>query len=100
LSLLRAPPAAGPVPRSLFPQHHSDRVDLEIALGEQMLEAGVLGLELAQTADLGDLQVGVALAPAMESPFVDAASGVDRADRGARQIGLAQHLDDPGFYES
>jgi len=72
------------VRRSFSPQHLSDRIDLKVALGEQTLQTSVLGLELAQTADLGDLHVAVALAPAVEGALADAVSGADGADRGVR----------------
>ena len=93
----RAQCAASPVRRSFSPEHVADRVDLQVALGEQAFEAGVLGLGLAQAPDLGGRHLAVAALPAVEILLRDA---IDTADLDRRQIALGrlgQDVDDLGF---
>ena len=52
--------------RSASPQDLKDGVELEVAFGQETLEAGVLGLQLAQAAHLIGLELAVAPAPAVE----------------------------------
>src|SRR5690606_7842791 len=68
--------------------HH---VDLEIPLGDHLLQARVLRLELPQPTNIGDIELPVALAPAVDRLLADPMTLRDLWHR--LRIGLAQDPD-------
>jgi len=71
--------------------------DLELLVGDQALQGGVLALELLQPLGVVGLHPAVLVAPAMEGDLGDLQGLRDLGDRlalGEHQLGLAQLADD------
>jgi hypothetical protein len=73
-------------------------LNLEVALGQELLQPGVLLLEAAKRLDVGGFELAVSLAPQVQRLLADAV--LLRYFRYRRLVGLAEDLDHLVFGES
>ncbi len=69
-------------------------LDLQVTLGEEALETGVLLLQLAQTRNCGDINAAILLAPFIDGGLRDTVAAAELAERRGAGFRFAHDLDD------
>jgi hypothetical protein len=84
---------------ALYPKGGVERVDVQMGLGQQLLELGVLALELTQSLGIGHVHAAVVRTPLVEGGVTEAAFAAQLLDRQAC-FRLPDEPDDLLFGES
>ena len=78
----------------VFCQQLFERIDFEVALGQQPLEPGLFLLQLTEALGFRDAHPPELLAPAIEGGLGDAMCTANGADHLLTAFGLLHNLDD------
>jgi hypothetical protein len=79
---------------TIFCEQLPEGVNLQVALGEEPLESGVLLLEASLPSQFGDSHAAVAASPAVEGVHGDAVVTAELADGLLADLGLPEDVDD------
>ena len=90
----RRPPPCGRPRSRFFCEQLPEGVNLQVALGQEPLESGVLLLEASLSPQFGDSHAPVAASPAVEGVHGDAVVTAELADGLFTDLGLPEDVDD------
>ena len=89
-----AAPGSGRRPQLLFLKQFFDNVYLQVALGQEVLEAGILFFEISDAGRVRGIHAAKAGAPAIEGTLRNVVLAADLGDRAIALFGLLQEGDD------
>src|SRR5262249_31591344 len=90
----RRPPPCGRPRSRFFCEQLPEGFNLQVALGQEPLESGVLLLEVSLPPQFGDYHAAGAASPAVEGIHGDAVVAAELADGRLAELGLPEDVDD------